>query len=84
MELSAKGIGPKSGADRTRLHRIREKQKQVQIAVGVSKLVLGQGTGEQRRAIIELLEKVSSEKDLDERYAQILDRAIDSLNSQRR
>lgn len=70
-----------SGAVRAKLHRERKKNREVQVAVGIAKLVLGQGAGEQRRAIIEVLEKANAAEDLPGEYARTLDRAIDNLTS---
>ncbi len=70
-----------SGAVRARLHRERKKNREIQIAVGIAKLVLGQGAGEQRRAIIEVLEKANGNGGLPGEYARTLDRAIDNLTS---
>jgi hypothetical protein len=70
-----------SGATRAKLHRDRKKSREVQVAVGIAKLVLGHGAGEQRRAIIEVLEKANSAEDIPGEYARTLDRAIDSLTS---
>ena len=80
-----KGKGaPKSGADRVRKHRSRKKQLETQVVIGVAKLVLGQGAGEQKRAISTFMEKALSDENLDEEYARIIERALDSINSTRR
>lgn len=70
-----------SGAVRAKRHRERKRNREVQVAVGIAKLVLGQGAGEQRRAIIEVLEKVTAAGDIPGEYARTLDRAIDNLTS---
>lgn len=70
-----------SGAVRAKRHRDRKKNREVQIAVGIAKLVLGQGAGEQRRAIIEVLEKATTADGIPGEYARTLDRAIDNLTS---
>jgi hypothetical protein len=70
-----------SGAVRAKLHRERKRNREVQVAVGLAKLVLGQSAGEQRKVIIELLEKANERGDLPGDYARTLDRAIDNLTS---
>ena len=70
-----------SGAVRAKLHRERKRNREVQVAVGIAKLVLGQSAGEQRRAIIEVLEKATERGELPGDYARTLDRAIDNLTS---
>jgi hypothetical protein len=70
-----------SGATRAKLHRERKRNREVQVAVGIAKLVLGQGAGEQRRAIIEVLEKANAADGIPGEYARTLDRAIDNLTS---
>ena len=73
----------KSGAERARLHRERKRTREIQAAVGVAKLVLGQGVGEQKRVIMEMLERAAEAGDLPGDYANLLDRAIGSLASRR-
>lgn len=73
-----------SGALRAKLHRERKKSREVQVAVGIAKLVLGQSAGEQRRAIIEVLEKATENDDLPGDYISAIDRAIDNLTSSQR
>nr|WP_250808365.1 hypothetical protein [Neorhizobium tomejilense] len=68
-----------SGALRAKLHRERKRNREVQVAVGLAKLVLGQSAGEQRKVIIEVLEKANERGDLPGDYARTLDRAIDNL-----
>jgi hypothetical protein len=70
-----------SGATRAKLHRERKRNREVQVAVGIAKLVLGQGAGEQRRAIIEVLEKANAADGIPGEYSRTLDRAIDNLTS---
>jgi hypothetical protein len=72
----------KSGAERARTHRERKKGKDVQIAVGVAKLVLGQGPGEQKAAIAGLLERAAESDDLPGNYASLISRALAALASQ--
>lgn len=84
MERNKGESSPKSGADRVRKHRARKKQLETQVVIGVAKLVLGQGAGEQKRAIATFMEKALSDENLDEEYARIIARAMDSINSTRR
>lgn len=73
----------KSGADRARLHRERKKVRETQVAVGVAKLVLGQGPGEQRNAIMELLERSCEIEDMPDEYRRSIERALERLSARR-
>jgi hypothetical protein len=75
---------PKTGAERVRLHRERRRNRDLQLAVGVAKLVLGQGVGEQRKVLIDVLQKTANSPDIADDYRRIIDRAVDSLTSSRR
>jgi hypothetical protein len=71
----------KSGAVRAKLHRERRKDKEVQLAVGVAKIVLGQGAGEQRNAVRDFLLKVVDAGELPDDYMRALERAVERLKS---
>jgi len=83
-EIDSDRNGSASGALRAKRHRDRKRARELQVAVGIARLVLGQSAGEQRRAILELLERAGADGDLPPDYARVLEKAIDSLIAQRR
>lgn len=72
---------PKSGAERIAKHRRRKQQLDLQIAYGVAKLVNGRGVGDQKKALIALLEKVAADTSVPDDILSTLDEAIDKLNA---
>ena len=76
------GSGPKSLAERSRTHRDRKKGNDIQMAVGIAKLVMGQGPGEQRRVLMAFLEKAAAQ-DMPGEYSVLIERAVKSLSSVR-
>lgn len=82
-DIKIAGGGAKTVADRVRLHRERRKRKDMQVAVGIARLVLGQGPGEQRKALLEYLSKYAASEELPADYAKVLERAVESLTVSR-
>lgn len=74
--------GPKSAAARVKSHRDRKKGNDVQLAVGIAKLVTGQGAGEQRRVLMAFLEKTAGQE-MPGDYSVLIERAVKSLSSVR-
>ena len=71
----------KTGAERVRKHRVRQRMLAQQAAFGIAKLVLGKGAGEQRRAVALFLEKAADDADLPEDIQAALDEAIHRLKA---
>jgi hypothetical protein len=72
---------PKSGAERVRKHRKRKQQLELQIAFGIAKAVIGRGVGEQRKALLALLEKAARSGSVPDDVLSAIDEAIDKLKS---
>lgn len=60
---------------------MRRKAREVQLAVGIARLVLGQAAGEQRNVVAEALERAVASGELPDDYAVLIDRALDRLRS---
>ena len=46
----------KSSAERVRKHRRRQRKLELQVAVGIAKIVTGKGAGDQRKALLAVLD----------------------------
>lgn len=73
----------KSSAERVRKHRQRRQKLDVQIAVGIAKLVIGRGAGDQSKALLTVLEKAARSRDVPDDHLTSLYEAIDKLKSRR-
>lgn len=62
-----------------RKHRHRKQQLDLQIAYGIAKLVNGRGAGDQKKALIALLEKVAADTSVPDDMLSAIDEAIDKL-----
>jgi hypothetical protein len=71
----------KSGAERVAKHRRRKKQAELQIIHGLAKLVLGRELGDQRRAMLSLLEKAARDTSIPSDVLDVLDLAVDRLKA---
>lgn len=74
---------PIPGAERVRKHRKRKQQLELQIAFGIAKAVIGRGVGEQRKALLSVLEKAAKGRSVPDDILSALDEAIDKLKSRR-
>lgn len=72
---------PKTGAERVRKHRKRKQQLEMQIAYGIAKVVTGRGAGEQRKALLSLLERAAKGGAVPDDVLSVIDEAIDKLKS---
>lgn len=72
---------PTTGAERVAKHRRRKQQMDLQVAFGIAKLVNGKGVGDQKRALVALLEKVATDTDVPDDILSTLDEAIDKLKT---
>ena len=70
-----------AGAERVRRHRRRRQKIEQQIAFGIAKIVTGRGAGEQRKALLGVLEKASRDKNLPHDIMTVIDEAIDKLSA---
>jgi len=71
----------KSSAERVRKHRRRQRKLELQVAVGIAKIVTGKGAGDQRKALLAVLEKAAKDSDLPNDQLSVLDEAIDKLKA---
>lgn len=79
VELKA----PDSVSLRARRHRARRKNKELQLAIAISKLVQGTSLGDHRNVLQEYLTKFTRLADLDDDQMRLLDSAVDRLASSR-
>ncbi|WP_327211395.1 hypothetical protein [Rhizobium leguminosarum] len=77
-------VEPKSGAERVAKHRRRKKQTELQIIHGLAKLVLGRDLGDQRLAMLSLLEKAARDTTIPPDVLDVLDLAVDKLKARPR
>lgn len=71
----------KSSAERVRKHRKRQQKLDLQVAVGIAKIVTGKGAGDQRKALLSVIEKAARGSDLPDDVVSMFDEAIDKLKS---
>lgn len=74
---------PDSLAVRSQRHRQRKKNMEVQLAVGIAKLVSGRDLGDHRLVLKEYLSRFSSTDELPDDQLRIVDQALDRLNQSR-
>jgi hypothetical protein len=74
----------KSGAERVAKHRRRKRQAEVQVVLGLAKLVLGRDLGDQRMALLSMLEKAAEDTRLPPDVTETLDLAVDKLKAKGR
>lgn len=79
MIATGNASAPKTGAERVRKHRRRQRMLMQQTAFGVAKLVLGRGAGEQKRAVAAFLEKAAEDPDLPEDIVAAIEDALHKL-----
>lgn len=77
-------LQPKSGAERVAKHRRRKKQTELQIVHGLAKLVLGRDLGDQRLAMLAMLEKASKDTSMPSDILDAVDLAVDRLKARPR
>lgn len=75
---------PKTVAERVAKHRRRKKQAELQIVHALAKLVLGRELGDQRLAVLSMLEKAARNTNLPSDILDTLDLAVDRLKAKGR
>lgn len=75
---------PKTVAERVAKHRRRKKQAELQIVHGLAKLVLGRELGDERMAVLSMLEKAARDTRLPSDVLDTLDLAVDRLKARGR
>lgn len=83
MDVGHSKKEPDSIAERSRRHRRRRKMVQSQLAIAISKLVLGQNLGDHQKLLRDYLAKYTVPDILDDDQQTLIDRAIDRLGSSR-
>lgn len=77
-------VEAKTGAERVAKHRRRKKQTETLVVQGLAKLVLGRDLGDERMALLALLEKAAKDTSLPSDVLDVLDLAVDRLKSRPR
>lgn len=83
VEESA-SVEAKTGAERVAKHRRRKKQTEQQVVKGLAKLVLGRELGDERLALLSVLEKAAKDTSLPSDLLDVLDLAVDRLKARPR
>lgn len=83
-ELPEEKPRPLTGRERAAKHRARQAERDLQVAVGVSRLLTGSSPGEQGKALLELLRRTAARPGLPGDYRSLLEEAIDALSARRR
>lgn len=75
---------PATGSERVAKHRLRERERDLQIALAAGRMVLGKDVGDATRALAAFLKKQSKRDDLPEDYSELLVDAAEKLARRRR
>lgn len=73
-----------SGSERVARHRVRERERTIQAALAISRIVLGRDPGDASRALADFLLKQSKLTNLPDEYQEIMSSASDQLRRRRR
>jgi len=71
-------------AERTRKHRAMAKERDLQAALAISRIVLGRDAQDSARALASWLDRIASREDAPEAYVDEIQEAIERLRRRRR